>query len=155
MSNSKPPIRRHTLLQPLSRDHHHALLLVWKIRKGVKTNVSPGRISAYVKWFYEKYINKHFILEEKCVVPVLGVDHEHVTVFLKEHDQLRALFEQKTQTAETLTSLANLLEAHIRFEERVLFNEVQEKASADQLSVIQAVHKDEPFVENEADIFWV
>lgn len=37
-------IKRTKALQPLSRDHHHGLLLCWKIRQGIKLNVEPERI---------------------------------------------------------------------------------------------------------------
>jgi len=41
MSN---PIKRNEALKPLSRDHHHGLLLCWKIRQGIKLNIEPERI---------------------------------------------------------------------------------------------------------------
>ncbi|CDF79955.1 hypothetical protein BN863_22430 [Formosa agariphila KMM 3901] len=32
----KKPLKRHKSLQPLSRDHHHGLLLAWKIRADLR-----------------------------------------------------------------------------------------------------------------------
>ena len=46
------PLKRHKALQPLSRDHHHGLLLSWKIRSGFKKNIDVERIKVYADWFY-------------------------------------------------------------------------------------------------------
>jgi len=35
------PIKRNEAIAELSRDHHFALLLVWKIREGLKKAVKP------------------------------------------------------------------------------------------------------------------
>lgn len=42
------PIKRHTALKPLSREHHHGLLLSWKIREGLKRNIEIPRIKKYI-----------------------------------------------------------------------------------------------------------
>ena len=46
------PIKRHKALQPLSRDHHHGLLLSWKIRAGFSKNIEPNRILYKGKQFF-------------------------------------------------------------------------------------------------------
>ncbi len=38
------PIKRSVALKPLSREHHHGLLLSWKIREGFNRNVEIERI---------------------------------------------------------------------------------------------------------------
>jgi len=38
------PIKRSIALQPLSREHHHGLLLCWKIRTGLKKGIDIDRI---------------------------------------------------------------------------------------------------------------
>ena len=35
------PLKRHAGLVELSRDHHHGLLLSWKIRQGLKKEIEP------------------------------------------------------------------------------------------------------------------
>jgi len=45
------PIKRNEALKPISRDHHHALLLGWKIRQGIKNKIPAERIKKYVIGF--------------------------------------------------------------------------------------------------------
>jgi len=59
------PIKRHESIQPLSRDHHHGLLLSWKIRSGISKGVDINRIKKYADWFYTNHIKPHFGIEEK------------------------------------------------------------------------------------------
>jgi hypothetical protein len=46
------PLKRHAALQPLSREHHHGLLLGWKIRTGLSNGAPLERIKAYADWFF-------------------------------------------------------------------------------------------------------
>ena len=148
------PLKRHPSLQPFSRDHHHALLLCWKIRQGLSKNIPPNRILNYTLWVYNQHIEPHFQLEEKYMFPVLDNTDKLVAQALKEHAHLRSLFQRRNQTQDTLESIANDLTDHIRFEERVLFPMVQIQASPTQLVQIRAVHQDIPPADNWSDPFW-
>lgn len=154
MSTNNSPIRRHALLQPLSRDHHHALLLVWKIRTGLRKNREISRINKYIRWFYTNYLCQHFTTEENLLYPILGNDHPLIKLALDEHRQIRRLIESNGEETEKLDLLANLIEQHVRFEERTLFNEIQQSASDSQLKQVQAACTAEGFVENDEDKFW-
>lgn len=68
------PEKRDRTLIPLSREHHFALLLCWKINEGIKLGVSADRISIYVKWFCDNYLLKHFKEEEDLLFPLLGLE---------------------------------------------------------------------------------
>ena len=61
----KRPLKRNKALKPFSIDHHHGLLLSWKIRTGLRKSIDPTRIGNYVKWFFEHHLQPHFELEEK------------------------------------------------------------------------------------------
>jgi len=73
---------------------------------------------------------------------------------MQHHEKLRNLFQSKEQTIQQLDELQNELDRHIRFEERELFNEIQNAASAKQLQDMAAVHN-EAFHDNYSDEFWV
>lgn len=148
------PLKRVKELQQLSREHHHGLLLCWKIRTGFSRNVKPERIKKYTDWFYTKYLLPHFELEEEYVFPVLPSNNEFVKKALAEHRRLRRLFNQRISIEKNLGLIEEELEAHIRFEERVLFPEVQKVASREQLAKIAEIHHEDEFVENEKDVFW-
>jgi hemerythrin-like domain-containing protein len=134
------PIKRDELLAPLSREHHHGLLLCWKIRTGFRKNIPVERIQSYADWFYKNHLLDHFEIEEKYVFSVLGNEHELVKRALKEHRQLRRLFNGVRDEEKNLGLIEEKLDAHIRFEERVLFNEIQATASPAALEEISARH---------------
>ncbi|MAT55721.1 MAG: cation-binding protein [Saprospirales bacterium] len=156
MKNENPkPIKRHPALQPLSREHHHGLLLSWKIRTGFAKGVAPERIKAYCDWFFENHLLRHFDTEEQHVFPVLGnKEHPLVKRALREHGRLKRLFTTGEDLGKNLSLIEEELTAHIRFEERELFNEIQQVATAEQLAQIERLHDEQPFEEHWPDRFW-
>jgi iron-sulfur cluster repair protein YtfE (RIC family) len=149
------PIKRHVALQPLSREHHLGLLLCYKIGRGFDLNISPDRIKKYADWFYENHLVPHFDDEEKYVFPILGAQHEMVMQAMAEHVALRKLFTESPPNETTLRAIETQLEQHIRFEERIMFNEIQAVATPEQLQHFSNIHKEEDFCENEVDAFWL
>ncbi|WP_421801241.1 hemerythrin domain-containing protein [Flagellimonas sp.] len=150
----RTPIKRHSALQGVSREHHHGLLLCWKIRTGLSKNVSMERIKVYVDWFYRTYLVPHFELEETYIFPIVGNDHPWVKKALSDHRRLIRLFTSTTADMKTLGQIEETLEQHIRFEERQLFNHVQEMANNKQLDIIEKQHSNEKFNDNISDPFW-
>ena len=47
------------------------------------------------------------------------------------------------------------LEQHIRFEERILFQEIQKLATAEELELVEQKHSKEKFLDNTEDEFWI
>ena len=148
------PIKRNEFLKPISREHHHGLLLCWKIRTGLKKNVAPERIKKYVDWFFEHHLLPHFEIEELYIFPILSNEHELVKKALSEHRRLARLCNSKNELLKNLNLIEEELESHIRFEERVLFNEIQEVANKTQLEFIKESHSENNFVDNTNDPFW-
>lgn len=148
------PLKRHKALQPLSRQHHFGLLFSWKIRKGFSKNIEMTRLAAFTKWFYETEIVAHFEAEEKYVFTILNADHELIIRALEDHKIIRNLFEDEQNYSETLAALGDQLEQHIRFEERVLFKEIQEVATPEQLQKIEDIHQNLEASANYSDPFW-
>ncbi|GGK47704.1 MULTISPECIES: hemerythrin domain-containing protein [Flavobacteriaceae] len=147
-------IKRHQSLQEFSRDHHQGLLLCWKIKIGLSNGIAVDRIKLYVNWFYDNHILEHFQLEEKYMFPVLGNKHPLITRALEEHILLETLFKDTSEIENTLTVLHVKLKEHIRFEERILFNEIQNIATKEQLEDIEKFHTNNKFADNFNDIFW-
>lgn len=151
----KAPLKRHPALHHLSHDHHHGLLLCWKIRQGFKFGVGPERIKAYCEWFWGNHLQAHFDEEEKLIFPILPEEDPMIKQALSEHKRLRKLFSYRDNPEKTLGQIEEELEKHIRFEERVLFPVIQEKATSAQLEVIAAHSDREKFEENLSDQFWI
>ena len=152
--SERKPINRHKALQPFSRDHHHGLLLSWKIRKGLLLGVEPKRIKRYTDWFYSNYLIPHFAAEEEHIFPILGSDHELIKKCLTEHRRLSRLFEDPNEILRNLSRIEEELERHIRFEERVVFQEIQAIATQEQVEVIESAHEALYFEEDNTDPFW-
>jgi len=150
---SQKPMKRHKALQPLSREHHHGLLLSWKIRAGFSKNVEPKRMKTYADWFFKSHLIPHFEMEEEHIFTILDADNELVKRALADHRRLKRLFAEEDITT-ALSNIEEVLDAHIRYEERILFPEIQKAATEAQLEQIEKIHHEEGFVDNLDDEFW-
>ncbi len=150
------PVKRHASLQPFSREHHQGLLLCWKIRQGFNKSIPPERIKQYTDWFWKQHLLAHFKAEELSIFPLLPAENSLVQQALKEHKRLQQLFETTEDISTSLQLIAKELDEHIRFEERVLFNEIQQIATPDQLQTLENHHHKSPeSFEEWHDPFWV
>ena len=149
------PIKRNEALKPLSREHHQALLLCWKIKTGFAKDVAPERMVKYSLWFFENHLVPHFAIEEQYVFSVLGDAHPLVKQAKNDHVILEKLFTSNQNLTQNLQEIQEKLENHVRFEERILFNQIQEQATELQLKDIEKYHIEEKFAENTADQFWL
>jgi iron-sulfur cluster repair protein YtfE (RIC family) len=148
------PIKRHQVLQPLSRDHHHGLLFCWKIRSGIKRNIDVRRMKAHAYWFWKTHLIAHFAEEEAIVFPILGNENDLIYQALAEHEELKNLFSQQEMDYEFLIYLQVALEKHIRFEERILFNQIQEVANTEQLAALAKHNSEDKAALEWADDYW-
>jgi iron-sulfur cluster repair protein YtfE (RIC family) len=121
---------------------------------GFSKGVSTDRIKTYVDWFYKTHLIPHFEEEEENLFPILGNDNELVKKAISQHRRLHRLFNSKVDLQKSLNNIEEELEKHIRFEERVLFNEIQEVATEQQLCAILEHHTETKFLDNTTDRFW-
>lgn len=150
-------MKRNENIAPLSREHHTGLLCSWKIRQGIKKNILPERINAYLHYFWNDHLRFHFEKEEKLVFNV--VNDEFCRTAVNEHLILATLISdiEREPVFSKLSSFADLLEKHIRYEERVLFPHLENTLDLTQLAMIgkglAALHS-QPVADNYADEFW-
>lgn len=151
------PLKRHPSLVPLSKDHHHGLLLCWKLREAQKRKISSKRVKEYLDFFFKTQLKPHFSFEEKEVFPLLGTGHPLVQQAVTEHKRLRFLFSQEDNNEDTIINIEKELKAHIRFEERTLFQKIQEVTSeADLEKLAQKEEKvTTPDPDDWEDHFWL
>jgi hemerythrin-like domain-containing protein len=157
----KKPLKRHPALVPLSQDHHFGLLLGWKISQGTQKSVESQRIAAYVLYFFEEHLQKHFQEEEKYVFSLLDSKDDMRKDAMKQHVDLLELKKELERNEENrlplLEQIGTSLTAHIRFEERELFPYMQQKLAQQELlslqEKIEAVHQREE--EQWTDKFWL
>ncbi len=135
-------MKRLAQLQPLSRQHHNGLLAALLLKKGIAKGASINIMSAFILDLWNNDLNEHFKNEEMFLVPALKktvFDETLSQKLLHEHNQIRsyiATIQKGLATIPTIQSFANLLELHIRFEERIYFNEAEKALSELQLQSI-------------------
>jgi len=152
----KTPIKRHDALKPLSREHHHGLLFCWKIRTGLQRGISIERIKKYSNSFFDESLTQHFEIEEHLIFPLISESYpEIIEQALNDHAILRKLFANDEASSISLQALANKLNDHIRFEERVLFKKIQETVNDAELTKIVLIHDKKAAKENYPDAFWL
>jgi len=130
-------MKRHSALINLSREHHAALILAQILKKdGPNFKDLPtddeGKRN-YTISFYKTDLAKHFQFEEEILFPFVNKQSdllkEQTVQLISEHKKLKSLI-QKLLTPGNVETLLDrigmLLEKHIRFEERVYFQKVQE-----------------------------
>ncbi len=148
------PLKRAEYLKAWSREHHHGLLLCWKIKTGFSKGVSITRMKLYLDWFFKNHLQPHFEIEERYIFPILGNENILIKQAIEEHKLITALFCNTSQIEISIKQIQVDLEKHIRFEERVLFNEIQKATSPENIDFINKLHSGEKFRENTTDVFW-
>jgi hemerythrin-like domain-containing protein len=135
-------ILRHSTLQPLSRQHHQGLLVSLLLEKGIKKSASLKEMRDFIIQFWEEELRLHFEKEDLLFLP-LAYKYpqliEGLTQLKNEHQEIRLIIqklnnEARAEQLDTIVSFANSLEKHIRFEERQLFNAIQEALPVDELN---------------------
>lgn len=130
------PAKRHPSLIPLSHDHHHGLVLTFRLRQGLprtrKPSDSPQEQAESAIGFFHDSLAPHFRAEEEILFPAMRARlpqaHALLTALMTEHTEMRTLVERLIQDRGEVTllppllkSFGDVLERHIRCEERELF----------------------------------
>jgi iron-sulfur cluster repair protein YtfE (RIC family) len=152
------PLKRNENFVKLSKDHHAGLLFCWKIRQGVKYHIEPDRLVKYVKYFWNHHFASHFKEEEQYLFTQLK--DEEVQKALDDHQKIKIFVDKIAVSGmenedNVLLELADLVDDHIRYEERILFPHLQEELSDKQLEKIGEQIVAEPLTDNYEDEFWV
>lgn len=124
-------MKRHPALVPLSHDHQHALVQARRLRR-------QGTAAAkdFLR-FFESETTRHFREEEELVFPLLYREEpEQLRQVLLQHQRLRVLARRLRDGEDVALELGELLEAHIRLEERDLFELIQRVVPEEQLDAI-------------------
>ena len=117
-------MKRDPRLRDLSRDHHRALVLARRAAGSADgTDEAVAATWRTVRDEYAHHLAPHFDVEERCLLAPLELRGEEALVrrTRQEHEQLRALLNSSDGPRARLCAFADLLRAHVRFEERELF----------------------------------
>jgi hemerythrin-like domain-containing protein len=150
------PIKRNENIVKLSKDHHASLLFCWKLRQGIKYHVAIGRLIKYVQYFWVHHFSTHFKEEEEFLFKPLK--DEVVQKAIDDHEKIKTFIDQvtfsETGKDDVLLELVELVDQHVRYEERILFPHLEKKLSDAQLETIGKRINMEPWMDNYEDNFW-
>jgi hemerythrin-like domain-containing protein len=142
-------MKRHEQLQPLSRQHHNGLLAALLLKKGIAKSAAANVMAAFIVDFWNKDLHEHFESEEEVLIPALintSLDKNLTEQLLKEHALIRSyidLLKDNPDDLSTIKAFTELLEKHIRFEEKIYFPEAEKLLSEEQLQKIGEQLKEE------------
>ncbi|WP_374563090.1 hemerythrin domain-containing protein [Nitrosomonas sp.] len=117
-------------LLSLSRDHHTALVLARAARKAVES-ADPTvceEVLVKIEEHWRSVMASHFAQEEQLLQAMKNqLAMETISRILSDHALLRGLIVESStrEPLARLQQLGDLLASHVRFEERVLFPQLQ------------------------------
>ena len=140
-------MKRHPSLYTLSHDHHQGLILAQQLKKGApQYKGMPSTLKDkkdYTISFYNTELVKHFQDEEEILFPAVKNKNDDldkkIAEIISEHRKMETLIrdlEKTDQLENVLDDFGQLLEKHIRKEERELFVEIEKVLSEEELQVI-------------------
>lgn len=136
------------------------MLFCWKIRQGLKMHIDTERISKYAQHFWQQHLHPHFRDEEKILFAPLR--DTQVQRAINEHKNIRQLVAELENHSvvnlrKRLAELADMVDDHVRYEERNLFPHIERKLSKEQLENIgrqlEKYHR-LSFLDQYEDQFW-
>lgn len=144
-------MKRHRSLHPLTHDHHHALVHAHRLMKAALPDAEMPRatIDAFFA-FIETKLRAHFEAEEAILGPPTRAAGDIIAIGLldrmfEEHREFWALLAKLADDVKAehlpvarMTEVGEMLEAHVRFEERELFPVLEQALPEDELLRIGA-----------------
>jgi hemerythrin-like domain-containing protein len=132
-------VKRSEALEQLSRDHHRALEAALKLRRA--GSAEREQATAEFLRFWREHGALHFRVEEDVMLPGAAPEVDPadpaVVRVLTDHVEIRRragdLEGRRIPEMEALNELGELLNDHVRHEERVLFPMIEERLSAERL----------------------
>lgn len=134
-------MKRDQALIPLSHDHQHALACALALKRA--TSDSAESAAGEFLRFWESEGRRHFRIEEEVLLPAFA-EHADVRIdavarVLLDHTVIRRdvrRVEQGARDAALLNAIGQMLDEHVRHEERVLFPMIEETLPAGDLQAL-------------------
>ena len=136
------PLKRDPSLIPLSHDHHHALLRVFEIRRALAASGDLAGEARSTCEFHARDLVPHFRAEEDALVPALrdanALPEPEIARLVEEHRLLDRMVDRLARGDGDLAAFADLLEKHVRTEERRVFPAYQERVPLERRDEVEA-----------------
>jgi len=133
-------LKRIEALQALSDDHHTALVLARRCQQvaNERSPIAAESIWGRVLEDFAARLEPHFQIEEAYLLPALDeIEESELAARIRnDHTRLRAIRDTTPPTKDLIDEFGRLLESHVRFEEREVFEQTQDRLSAAALRAI-------------------
>ena len=132
-------MKRSEALVPLGHDHHVALEAALRLRRATADDLGPA-VERFREFWAEHERRRHFEIEEELLLPALADDPEWDEMAARirgEHAQIRSAA-AGLDSVEAANALGELLHDHVRFEERRVFEYLEERLDAERLAELGA-----------------
>lgn len=140
-------MKRADQLAPLSREHHQGLVVA---QHAIRIKPEEATLELiHEKWqnikdYLATQVDEHFKIEEKYILEPLKAFEEcedMVARIYEEHKYMREFAQVPVgDDLDVLQMVAEMLKAHIKFEEKTVFPIAQEFLTEEQLDAALAVH---------------
>ncbi|WP_208591192.1 hemerythrin domain-containing protein [Gracilibacillus suaedae] len=126
-------MKRHEALHPLSHHHHHTLVMAQQL-KNADQKGSIQKMTRDVIDFWKYDGEDHFRDEEEVLLPLFAqyqaVDIPEIREMLIQHVQIRSYVQEirggQCKDRQIFRNLGELLQKHVRLEERVIFPMIEQ-----------------------------
>jgi hemerythrin-like domain-containing protein len=143
-------MKRHPALRDLSSDHHQGLVHARRLVKAADTGQEVEPTARAFLDFWREHTTRHFREEEEVLLPAYAryadpadlavvrvlVDHVHIRRLAADLDRMLGAGEQP---AATMRQVGEMLRAHIRHEEDVLFPMIEQALPDTELWALPAL----------------
>ena len=133
-------MKRSPELTPLSHDHHQALFVALQLKRAE----DPSPADLFISFLADDG-EEHFRMEESILLPAWfaggRADDAMAERVLSDHLELRAAAQRLRdgeRSVDDLHSIGELLEQHVRFEERLLFPRIESDLDAESIAALGA-----------------
>jgi hemerythrin-like domain-containing protein len=139
MSITKKTVAKNEYIKKLSQQHHFNLVFCWKVRQGLKRQIPLIRVYNYVRYFWQGYLQYHFLAEEVIMAPFLN--DRQVMKVIKEHKKIEKQVERLPAYSERnlrleISEFVEMLYEHIHYEERSLYPRLEKQITEAQVQVV-------------------
>ena len=135
-------MKRDQNLVTLSWEHHDGLVVAFRLQQGLKKNLAIEDLTRYILFTWEEVLQRHFWQEEQVIQPRLTDKRDGRAALdrmMNDHDRFRKLIaalKEDPSESEQVTAFIDMLNNHIRFEERELFPLLEKRCRPEELSKI-------------------
>jgi hemerythrin-like domain-containing protein len=132
-------MKRSEALVPLGHDHHAALEAALRLRRATADDLEAA-VARFHEFWAEHTRRRHFEIEEELILPALAGDSEWDEMaarIRRDHEQIRARARTLATVADA-NSLGQLLNDHVRFEEREVFELLEARLDPGRLAELGA-----------------